>query len=131
MGATIFKSSLHPPRKSVMKYTLDAQGNTLGRLAAEVASILIGKNSVDYAPNIVADVQVEVVNIDKVSVTGKKMKQKKYHRHSTYPGGLKTLRMEEVVDKKGMAEVLKNAVDGMLPKNKLRKLRIKNLIIAE
>jgi len=114
-----------------MKYTLDAQGNTLGRLAAEVASILIGKNSVDYAPNIVADVQVEVVNIDKVSVTGKKMKQKKYHRHSTYPGGLKTLRMEEVVDKKGMAEVLKNAVDGMLPKNKLRKLRIKNLIIAE
>lgn len=111
------------------EYTIDAKGKSLGRVASEAAAILRGKNSPDFAPNIAPNIKLTVINSDKFKVTGKKMKQKKYMRHSTYPGNLKSLKMEEVAEKKGMAHLLKKAVDGMLPKNKLRKQMIKNLVI--
>lgn len=88
-----------------------------------------GKNSPDFAPNIAPDIKLTITNSEKFKVTGKKMKQKKYMRHSTYPGNLKSLKMEELADKKGMPYLLKKAIDGMLPKNKLKKQMIKNLVI--
>lgn len=111
------------------EYTIDAKGKSLGRVASEAAAILRGKNSPDFMPNIAPNIKLTITNGDKFRVTGKKMKQKRYMRHSTYPGNLKILRMEEVVDKKGKEYLLKKAVDGMLPKNKLRKIMIKNLVI--
>jgi len=112
-----------------MNYTIDANGKSLGRVASEAAAVLRGKNRSDFAPNRVSPVKVIVTNIDKIKITGKKLKQKKYTRHSTYPGSLKSFRMEEVIAKKGVSHIFKEAVYGMLPKNKLRSQMIKNLII--
>lgn len=112
-----------------MNYTIDAKDKSLGRAASEAAAVLRGKNRPDFAPNRVPPVKAIVVNIDKIKITGKKLKQKNYTRHSGYPGSLKTFRMEEMIAKKGVSHIFKEAVYGMLPKNKLRSQMIKNLII--
>ncbi len=109
---------------------LDATGQRLGRLASEIAVILQGKGRADYAPNKVASVEVTVSNLDKLDLPDSKM-TKEYQSFSGYPGGLKISTMKQVVAKKGMEEILRKAVNGMLPKNKLQKLRMKNLIIEE
>lgn len=109
-------------------YTIDATGKPLGRLAVEVALILRGKNKADYLPNKAGESKVVVQNISKIKVTGKKMKDKVYSWHSGHPGGFKQATMAEVVEKKGFQEIFRRAVLGMLPKNKLRKIMIKNLI---
>lgn len=110
-------------------YTIDATGKALGRLAAEAATLLTGKNNPSFVPYKEADVLVNVRHISEVVVSGAKMKQKTYIHHTGYPGGLRKATMEEVVAKKGLAEVFKRAVSGMLPKNKLRSKIIKRLII--
>ncbi|MCL5010936.1 MAG: 50S ribosomal protein L13 [Patescibacteria group bacterium] len=110
-------------------YTIDATNRPLGRLAVEVAIILRGKNNPAFALNKEADVFVNVKNVGKISLSGKKMKQKTYVHHTGYPGGLRKATMEEVVAKKGLAEVFRKAVWGMLPANKLRSKVIKRLII--
>jgi len=114
-----------------MKYTLDATNKKPGRLATEVAVLLMGKNRTDYVRNAIPNVQVEVENASKMSISMKMQKEKSYVRHSGYPGGLKSETVEEVIAKKGAGEVLRKAVTGMLPKNKLRPKMLKRLTIKD
>ncbi len=109
-------------------YVVDATDHTLGRLSSEIATILRGKHKPIYAPNVDAGDYVIVINADKIKVTGKKLDQKLYRKHSDYVGGLKETTLREMMDKKP-EEVIKHAVKGMLPKNVLgrqmfRKLRV-------
>ncbi len=113
------------------EYTIDAEGKSLGRLCTEIASILNAKNSTSFAKNIVKDVKVKVINSSKVKFTGNKLKESIHKRYSGYPGGQKVLNLSMVADKKGFAEIIKHAVQGMLPKNKLQDKRMKNLSIEE
>lgn len=115
----------------MIEHTIDANNRSLGRVATEAAVILRGKNSVNFAPNKAPDVKVVVVNADKIKTTGRKMEQKEYKRYSGYPGGLKTETMSEIVEKKGMPYALRKAVEGMIPRNRLRKIIMKNLIIKK
>lgn len=114
-----------------MKHTIDATNQSLGRIAAQVAALLNGKNTVTFAKNKVAEVHVAVVNASKLKVTGKKMKESVHKRYSGYPGGLTQESLTHVVAKKGHSELIKHAVEGMLPKNKLQKIRMKLLTISE
>ncbi len=97
---------------------VDAQGQTLGRLASRVAMLLRGKNKPVFAPHTDVGDFVVVINAEKVAVTGRKLRQKEYHHHSQYPGGLKTVRLDKLLREKP-ERVLEKAVRGMLPKNKL------------
>ena len=99
-------------------YVIDAEGVTLGRLASEVASILRGKNKPQYAPNVDMGDYVIIVNAEKVAVTGKKLEQKMYRRHSGWVGGLKEVRMDKMLATHP-ERVIEHAVKGMLPKNAL------------
>ncbi len=112
-------------------YTIDAQNKSLGRVASEVAMILMGKDKADYRPNVVADVKVEIQNASKVKINPKNLKNKLYKRYSGYPGGLKETPMKKVIEKKGYSEIFEIAVKGMLPANKLRPLMMKNLEVTE
>ena len=108
--------------------TIDAAGKPLGRLASEIALLLQGKNKVDFAPYRNMGDVVIVKNVRKMKFTGKKMKQKVYYRHSGYLGSLKVIPMEKIFSK-NPGEVLRRAVFGMLPKNRLRAKMIKRLKI--
>lgn len=110
-------------------HTIDATGKVLGRLAVEIALLLHGKNKPDFIPYKDVGDFVTVKNIGKIIISGKKMEQKKYHRYSGYPGGLKETSLK-VIFKKKPSEVLRMAVSGMLPKNKLRAKQIKRLKFA-
>lgn len=107
-------------------YLVDAEGKTLGRLASEIAKILKGKNKPVYTPHVDTGDFVIVVNADKVVLTGKKLSQKKYRRHSMYPGGLKEISYDELLDKKPEEAVMR-AVKGMLPHNSLGRKMLKKL----
>ncbi len=106
---------------------IDATKKPLGRLASEIAKILQGKHRADFSPEKEEVEIVEVENVDKMKISGKKLEQKVYWRHSGYPGGIKKITLKELFEK-NPKEVLRKAVWGMLPKNKLRKRRIKRLI---
>ncbi len=112
-----------------MEYNLDATGEKLGRLATKVATLLMGKNISNFEKNVVVNVKVNVINVSKLDISKKKMEQKEYSRYSGYPGGRKVEKMEKVIEKKGKAELMRRAVRGMLPVNKLRAKLMKNLII--
>ena len=99
-------------------YVVDAEGQTLGRLASEVAKVLRGKNKPVYTPHVDTGDYVIIVNADKVAVTGKKMDQKIYYHHSEYVGGMKETTLKEMMAKKP-EKVLELAVKGMLPKGPL------------
>ena len=114
-----------------MKYTLDAENKKIGRIATQAAVYLMGKNMTDFKKNAIPNIKVEIVNASKVSIDDKKMEQKTYSRYSGYPGGLKQPTMKRVSEKKGFGELFKEAVSGMLPKNKLRAKMMNNLIIKE
>ena len=101
-------------------YVVDAEGQTLGRLASQVAAVLRGKNKPIYTPHLDTGDYVIVINADKIAVTGKKLDQKLYRRHSEYTGGFKETTLKEMMNKKP-EEVIKHAVKGMLPKNTLGK----------
>ena len=107
-------------------YVVDAQGQTLGRLASKIAPILKGKHKPTYTPHLDCGDFVVVVNIDKVRVTGRKLDQKIYYRHSEYPGGLKSISLRDQLDQHP-DRVLMAAVKGMLPKNRLGRQMIKKL----
>ncbi len=107
-------------------YKINAQGRPLGRLAVEISLLLRGKNKPDFVPYKDSGDFVVVENADKVKITGKKLKQKVYHHYSGFIGGLKTIPMKEVF-KKNPSEVIRRAVLGMLPQNKLRAKMIKRL----
>ena len=110
-------------------YKVDATDQVLGRLASDIAQHLIGKHKASFQPHIDAGDVVEVTNIEKIKVTGKKMDQKNYYRHSGFPGGIKTKKMGDMFEEKP-SEVLKLAVSRMLPKNKHRVERLKRLKIS-
>ena len=99
-------------------YVVDAEGQTLGRLATRIADTLRGKNKPQYTPHVDTGDFVVVVNAEKIHVTGKKLDDKIYYRHSGYPGGLKQRTLREQLDRRP-TEVIRIAVKGMLPKNKL------------
>ena len=105
---------------------LDASNKTLGRLSAKISSILMGKNKAQYTPHNDLGDYIVVINAEKVKVTGNKDIQKKYYRHSGYPGGLKSSTFSEIIEKNPEDIILK-AVKGMLPKNKLSNSVIKKL----
>lgn len=114
-----------------MEYTIDAQNKKIGRLASEIASILMGKNTPDFEKHKEAGNKVTVINASKLSINPKKLEEKEYERYSGYPGGLKFENLAKVIEKKGYGEVIRYAVHGMLPANKLRPRLMKNLIISE
>ena len=109
-------------------YVVDAEGKTLGRLATRIADTLRGKNKPQYTPHVDTGDFVVVVNAEKIAVTGKKLDDKMYYRHSGYPGGLKQRTLREQLDRRP-TEVLRKAVKGMLPKNKLANQQITKLKI--
>ena len=109
-------------------HTIDASGKVLGRLATQVASLLMGKHKTIFVPNLDTGDFVVVINADKVRVTGNKAKQKVYYRHSGYPGGLKSINLEKMMQTYP-TRVIEHAVKGMLPHNRLgakmfKKLRV-------
>lgn len=110
---------------------IDARGKKLGRVASQAAVFLIGKNLTDQKRNAVPDVSVKIANASKLQIDSKKKKEKDYASFSGYPGGLKKESMEKLIDRKGFSEVLKLAIYGMLPSNKLRAKMLNNLTITE
>ncbi len=111
--------------------TIDATGISLGRIATQAAHLLNGKNSVSFVKNKVNDITVKIENASKLKVTGNKMSDSVHKNYSGYPGGLKQTPLKNVVAKHGYAALLKHAIKGMLPKNKLQDIRLKNLEISE
>ena len=109
---------------------LDARDETLGRLSSKIASILMGKNKAQYTPHNDLGDYVVVVNAEKIRVTGNKDIQKKYYKHTGYPGGLKSSTFSEIIEKNPENLILK-AVKGMLPKNKLSSSMISKLKVYE
>ncbi len=111
-------------------WVIDASSMPLGKLAVVIADKLMGKSKVTYTPHIDNGDYVVVTNAKKLVVTGDKMLQKKYYRHSGYPGGIKELRLEEVIEKDA-SRAIREAVKGMMPKNKLAAERLKRLRIFD
>jgi large subunit ribosomal protein L13 len=109
-------------------YVVDADGQTLGRLATRIADTLRGKDKPQYTPHVDAGDFVVVVNADKIAVTGRKLDQKVYYRHSGYPGGLRQRTLREQLDRQP-TEVLRKAVRGMLPRNRLARAQLTKLKI--
>ena len=107
---------------------VDASGQTLGRLATQIADALRGKRKPEYTPHCDVGDFVIVVNADKISVTGRKLEQKRYYRHSGYPGGLKVRTFEEMMTKRP-EEIIRIAVKGMMPRNRLARKQITKLKI--
>jgi large subunit ribosomal protein L13 len=109
-------------------YVVDAEGKTLGRLATQIADTLRGKGKPQYTPHVDTGDFVVVVNAEKIHVTGNKLDAKMYHRHSGYPGGLKSRPLRDELERRP-TEVLRKAVKGMLPRNRLARAQIKKLKI--
>ena len=109
-------------------YLVDAEGQTLGRLATHIADMLRGKGKPQYTPHVDTGDFVVVINAEKIQVTGNKLDQKRYYRHSGYPGGLRSRTLREQLDRRP-TEVLRTAVKGMLPKNRLARQQITKLKI--
>jgi large subunit ribosomal protein L13 len=99
-------------------YVVDADGKTLGRLASEIARRLRGKHKPEYTPHVDTGDYIVVINAEKIHVTGKKATDKIYHSHTGYPGGLKSISFEKLIDK-APERVIQSAVKGMLPRNPL------------
>ncbi|MBP9762946.1 50S ribosomal protein L13 [Patescibacteria group bacterium] len=127
MPTTTKKVSVKPITREVV--TIDAAGKVVGRLATQIAAILMGKNKPDYTPHIDSGAVVRVINADKLEYTGKKMEQKVLFRSSNRPSGIKRLAVAKLqVDKPG--EILCHAVKYMLPKNRTQADRMARLIIV-
>jgi large subunit ribosomal protein L13 len=109
-------------------YLVDADGQTLGRLATRIADTLRGKRKPQYTPHVDTGDFVVVVNADKIAVTGNKLDQKRYYRHSGYPGGLRSRTLRDQLERRP-TEVLRVAVKGMLPKNRLARQQLTKLKI--
>jgi len=109
-------------------YLVDVDNKVLGRVATEIANVLRGKNKPTFTPSVDTGDFVIVVNAEKIALTGKKFSDKTYYSHSSYPGGLKEITAGKLIEKKP-EELLKKAVKGMLPKNKLARHMLKKLKI--
>ena len=123
------KTTIVNPKNIERKwYIVDAQGKTLGRLSTVIADVLRGKNKTHFSPSHDTGDHVIVINADKIVLTGKKLEQKKYYRHSQYAGGLKEINAKDLLVKKPTM-VLQHAISGMLPKNKLRDVVMSKLYL--
>ena len=109
-------------------YVVDAEGKTLGRLATRIADTLRGKGKPQYTPHVDTGDFVVVVNAEKIHVTGNKLDAKMYHRHSGYPGGLRSRPLRAQLERRP-TEVLRKAVKGMLPRNRLSRAQLRKLKI--
>src|SRR6056297_4275865 len=107
-------------------FVVDADGKTLGRLASEIALRLRGKHKAEYTPHVDTGDYIVVVNAEKVRVTGAKTTDKMYHRHTGYPGGLRSVSFEKLIDK-APERVIQSAVKGMLPRNPLGRAMFRKL----
>lgn len=107
-------------------YVVDAEGKTLGRFASEIAKILTGKNKPIYTPNVDTGDYVIVINAEKIQLTGNKLQDKKWYRHTGYPGGRKEVAYKDLIATKPEF-VIEKAVKGMLPKNRLARKQMKKL----
>ncbi len=107
-------------------YVVDAEGETLGRLATRVADALRGKRKPVYTPHVDTGDFVVVVNAEKIRVTGRKLEQKRYWRHSGFPGGIKSRTLAEMLERRP-EEVIRKAVKGMLPRNRLARKQLTKL----
>lgn len=118
----------HPKKEEVQQkwWLINADGQILGRLATEIAVLLRGKNKPQFAPSADVGDFVVVVNAEKIRVTGNKLEDKIYYHHSQYPGGIKEKKLKEMLETKP-EEVIRKAVWGMIPKNKLGRAIIKKL----
>ncbi len=112
-----------------MKYTIDAQGKKLGRIASQAALYLRGKGSASYTPNELPDAQVEILNAGKIDINEKRAVQTIYLNYSGFPGGLRETKLGEFITKKGHAELLRKVILGMLPRNRQRSRLIKRLTV--
>ncbi len=123
--------STYYPKQGEIKenwYVVDARGEVVGRVASRIASVLRGKNEPTFHPAVNPHNHVIVLNADKVVFTGKKLRQKNYYRHTGYPGGLKQESAESMLQRKP-TEILRLAVKGMLPKNRLGDALLRNIRI--
>jgi len=120
--------TFHAKKEDIVKtwYLIDANGRILGRLATEIAKILRGKDKAIFSPHLDTGDFVIVVNAEKIKLTGDKLKGKVYYHHSGYPGGLKTITAEKLLAKRP-EELIRRAVKGMLPKNRLGRKVFKKL----
>jgi large subunit ribosomal protein L13 len=107
-------------------YLVDADGKTLGRLATRIADALRGKDHPQYTPHVDTGAFVVVVNAEKIAVTGKKLDDKRYYRHSGYPGGIRSRTLREELERRP-TEVIRKAVKGMLPRNRLGRAQLTKL----
>ncbi len=107
-------------------YVVDAEGKTLGRLATEIASRLRGKHKAEYTPHVDTGDYIIVVNCEKIAVTGNKAADKMYHAHTGFPGGLKSISFEKLIEK-APERVIQSAVKGMLPKGPLGRAMFRKL----
>ncbi len=112
-------------------HTIDAKGKSIGRVATEAASVLMGKTSPLFQRNKVADVQVVVENASRSAIAPSKMKEIRVKAYSGYPGGLKERTLAHVIEKKGFSEVFIHAISRMIPRNRLHKERMKRLTIKD
>ncbi len=127
---SIQKTTKTPSQNSIKRdwKLIDVKGKVLGRVANEIATHLQGKNNVQYSPNLDMGDNVVVINARQVVVTGRKVQNKEYSFFSGYPGGKRTVTFAELIEKKP-TEVIRHAVSGMLPKNKLRDRKLARLFI--
>jgi len=107
-------------------YVVDAEGKTLGRLATQIADALRGKRKPEYTPHVDTGDFVIVINAERIRVTGDKLNKKVYYRHSGYPGGIKSRTLAEMLDRRP-EEVIRKAVKGMLPRNRLARAQLRKL----
>jgi large subunit ribosomal protein L13 len=124
---TSFKKSFNSETKW---HFMDADGKVLGKFATEVSKVLIGKHKAEYAPLVNTGDKVVVLNAKKIAVTGKKLDDKVYHRYTGYPSGIRSEKLRDLLERRP-TEAVRRAVKGMLPKNKLLKVRMRNLYIYE
>jgi large subunit ribosomal protein L13 len=113
---------------TMKKVVIDATGKSLGRVATQAANVLRGKNLVTFAPNIIPNVQVFIINIEQLLFTGTKLNVKTYHHYSGYPGGIKTSTLQQEFTKDPV-RLVRRSIRGMLPKNRLNSRFLRNLKI--
>ncbi len=112
------------------EYTIDAAGKRLGKVATEAATYLLGKDQPDFTKNIAAPVKVHVINVAQLDMSEKK-KQEIYQSYSGYPGGRNEETFEHLAERLGYAEPVRRTIKGMLPRNKLQAVMMKNLVVTE
>ncbi|KKW40135.1 50S ribosomal protein L13 [Candidatus Kaiserbacteria bacterium RIFCSPLOWO2_02_FULL_54_13] len=118
-------------KPALTTHVIDATDRTLGRVASEAAHALLGKRSVHFAKNKALPMKVVIENAGRLNLPKRRTEGKVYTRYTGYPGGLREMTMTDMIAKKGISAVVKKTVDGMIPRNKLRAPRMKNLVITE